>query len=778
MTIRNIRGAFHKFRLNSIFSRILLTIFSGMLLIVMLAMLFYFTRTYQASKDSREQLIHSYVESVSSSSSIILVDNLAQEINNLANSYYLLELIYYTQPTASMINYALTNLKVFSTGNIYIDSIVVSIPRHDIVLDSMYRSYSLDNAPYINLISSFTNYRPGYVVESNNKRSRFFCFEDEYYLARNFVLQENNNLATIFFHINMHQFYKAISKELPGYIQLYIYNDKNSTVFPEDVDYSSIGLSEKEMQSLLTQNPNSLQKNKFTYFYYPASQNGWSFIAKIESSHFIPQIGSLLQLLLPILVITLTGAIVVSIIISIVIYNPLRHMFNSVMTGLTDHGNASKNEIDYVTYAFSEVNASVRHLEGILDSLTPDIIGRIFSGLLNNKSPGYQYVKTALQSINSVFKFDDIYVVAAIAFPFEFELGAEEFVDGSNFKKINSVLSAFNTRTNTHSFVKYMEEKVVAIVTSFDANADINDAHKVIDQLEALLNECLNKDSIEILYARGHFYHSILDVTASYNRAAGLIRQARGVHKSSSHADESSQSNLPGILESDVTPSLGAEDPREALKYQVFQILTNIEVQNPVEAKSILMNIFEDLHAHKPICDNETISLMSFLDIFTEMLEEKYLVNENILNRSRILQEKCRNPGEAELVDLLAETKRLSEELIDQAQCHYKSTQNQYLLKAKAYIQTNYTDPSLSLETISDECSITPNYLSKLFVSSGINYSEYIGQLRILKSVSLLKESDMTIKEIATACGFNSPQSFIRVFKKQVGDTPGKFREF
>ena len=778
MNIQSIRGFFHKFRLNSVFGRILLTVFSGMLVIVLLAMLFYFSQTYQTSKDNREQLIYSYVETVSSSSSIILKDNLAQEINNLASSYYLLELIYYTEPTATMINYALTNLKVFSTNNIYIDTIMVSIPRHNLILDSQYKSYSQDDSPYTAMISNFTNYRPGYVIESNNKRSRFFCFEDEYYLARNFVLQDTNNLATIYFHINMHQFYKAIFKELPSYIQLYIYNEKNHSVFPKDVDYSSNDLSEDEMQSMGQQNLNSLRKNKYTYLYNSASQIGWSYIAKIETSQFFPQIALLIHLLLPILVITITGAIIISIIISIVIYNPLRHMFNSVINELTQHDGSPRNEINYVTYAFSEVNASIKQMEDILDSLTPDIIGRIFSSLLNNKSLGYQYIKTALQSINSVFKFDDIYVVAAIAYPFEFEIGAEESGYGNALKTIQSVLSAFNVRTDTHSYVKYIEENIVAIITSFNANADINDAHKVIDQLEALLIEYLNKDGIEIFYARGHFYHSILDVTASYNRALGLIKKARNVHPSISQDDENNQSNFPQISGQKEISSYTSEDPREALRYQVMQILTNIEAQNPVEANLTLKNIFEDIHVHKPICDNEILSLMSFLDIFTEILEDKHLINENIINLSRLLQEKGRNTSEAEFVDILTETKHLSEALIDEAQCHYKSMQNQYLLKAKDYIQINYKDPGLSLQVIADECNITPNYLSRLFVSCGINYSEYISQFRILKSVSLLKESDMTINDIATECGFNSPQSFIRVFKKQVGDTPGKFREF
>ena len=39
-----------------------------------------------------------------------------------------------------------------------------------------------------------------------------------------------------------------------------------------------------------------------------------------------------------------------------------------------------------------------------------------------------------------------------------------------------------------------------------------------------------------------------------------------------------------------------------------------------------------------------------------------------------------------------------------------------------------------------------------------------------------LKESEAPIKEIAVQCGFNSVQSFNRVFKQVTGQAPGEYR--
>ncbi|MDR1001244.1 MAG: hypothetical protein LBL96_10685 [Clostridiales bacterium] len=85
--IGQLKKIYKIFRFNSIFCRIFIAVFSGVLLIVILAVLLYYNNTYNNAKIDREQIMHSYIESVSASASLILSDNLAREINNLANSY-------------------------------------------------------------------------------------------------------------------------------------------------------------------------------------------------------------------------------------------------------------------------------------------------------------------------------------------------------------------------------------------------------------------------------------------------------------------------------------------------------------------------------------------------------------------------------------------------------------------------------------------------------------------------------------------------------------------
>ena len=58
----------------------------------------------------------------------------------------------------------------------------------------------------------------------------------------------------------------------------------------------------------------------------------------------------------------------------------------------------------------------------------------------------------------------------------------------------------------------------------------------------------------------------------------------------------------------------------------------------------------------------------------------------------------------------------------------------------------------------------------------GGGFTDYLNQYRIAKAKPLLEKNELTISEVGEQVGFNSAQSFIRVFKKYEGETPGQYR--
>lgn len=94
-------------------------------------------------------------------------------------------------------------------------------------------------------------------------------------------------------------------------------------------------------------------------------------------------------------------------------------------------------------------------------------------------------------------------------------------------------------------------------------------------------------------------------------------------------------------------------------------------------------------------------------------------------------------------------------------------------------IHNNIADENLSVTGIADQMRITSSYLSRFFkLKMGMGVLDYIHQYRIERAKEMLASSEkVKIKEVATTTGFYNISTFIRVFKKIEGMTPGQYQE-
>lgn len=91
------------------------------------------------------------------------------------------------------------------------------------------------------------------------------------------------------------------------------------------------------------------------------------------------------------------------------------------------------------------------------------------------------------------------------------------------------------------------------------------------------------------------------------------------------------------------------------------------------------------------------------------------------------------------------------------------------------YINTHLHE-RLDVDTLANECSLSPDYLSFLFKKNiGINLSRYIRTQRLQASKEMLKEN-YSVSDTAYYLGFCSESYFIKCFKQEYGITPRAFK--
>jgi len=99
-------------------------------------------------------------------------------------------------------------------------------------------------------------------------------------------------------------------------------------------------------------------------------------------------------------------------------------------------------------------------------------------------------------------------------------------------------------------------------------------------------------------------------------------------------------------------------------------------------------------------------------------------------------------------------------------------TRNKILLQVLEYMQANVEEP-LSMQEISDFVGVSVRQIERTF-QKFLNQSpkRFYKNIRIEHARKLLATTDMSIVEIALACGFCSPSHFSRVFRAEFGETP------
>jgi AraC-like DNA-binding protein len=103
---------------------------------------------------------------------------------------------------------------------------------------------------------------------------------------------------------------------------------------------------------------------------------------------------------------------------------------------------------------------------------------------------------------------------------------------------------------------------------------------------------------------------------------------------------------------------------------------------------------------------------------------------------------------------------------------------NEMILKVTAFIEERYMIKELSLNMLASHFQISVPYLSKLFKDhTGQNFLNYLIDIRMREAKRLLEDTTKTVSEIADRIGYTNYSSFIRIFKKYTGITPGEYRE-
>ena len=94
-----------------------------------------------------------------------------------------------------------------------------------------------------------------------------------------------------------------------------------------------------------------------------------------------------------------------------------------------------------------------------------------------------------------------------------------------------------------------------------------------------------------------------------------------------------------------------------------------------------------------------------------------------------------------------------------------------------AFLEAQYTDPGICVSLVAEKFNLSEKYLfSFVKEQTGKSFGDYIESLRLQRAEALLRDTEDAINVIHEKIGFNSQNTFYKVFKRVYGVSPGTWR--
>lgn len=97
--------------------------------------------------------------------------------------------------------------------------------------------------------------------------------------------------------------------------------------------------------------------------------------------------------------------------------------------------------------------------------------------------------------------------------------------------------------------------------------------------------------------------------------------------------------------------------------------------------------------------------------------------------------------------------------------------------RAHQYLLEHYKE-DVKLSEIADYCHQQEAALCRTYKrETGMTLFQHLQYIRIESACTMLRNTSLSIAEVAYSCGFNTPSTFNRLFQDKMGMTPGEYRK-
>ena len=507
------------------------------------------------------------------------------------------------------------------------------------------------------------------------------------------------------------------------------------------------------------------------YYLHTAESTGLSYLCTIPEGVLSLSENLRLMEILPFMLVILVASLLCSVIITGKLYKPIHNLLKSVYSNSGEFGDEQpvigKNELDFFRIAYEDIAGKARWLKELTDNMTPAVLERMFYRIILDTCPDDMYVENTLESIGNPCKVDDIYLLllgevvpgsGTIITEKERRLCHERIIGAIRVCAAGSFQTSFINRDGYTVYIICFPEHNLAQVI------------QMVPALNMEIGRTLKQFPFTLLFSLSAPCTCIYDLRLSYQEALQGLRTIRLLRDSGSAAGGAPSGGGEGET------ALHVPTEEDFLRQRVAYLVQITVEGNKDRAEDFAARMIKDILSSSEDPATVSASVKAFAELLIEQMSSHSLKEQAEQHRARLYEHLNESGGVIERMERYVTL--FSVRLIEVLDANVNKSALRHIQAARNYMQEKYSDSALSLNSVSEHIGVTPSHLSRL-LNAHLNqgFSSYINWIRVEKAKELLRDTNHSSATVCERTGFNSVQSFNRVFKKQTGMTPGQFRK-
>jgi|GEM_PF-706859 len=588
---------------------------------------------------------------------------------------------------------------------------------------------------------------------------RVLLYNRRIFLAADFCLP--NFVGVLFYEINRGHLYDIIQAENEKFdTTIYVYDENGNLLF----DYMAAGLQPADFANdnlfLTAESPDT----DGSYYMHTSETLGWKYLVRVNPDESQIPFAALISLLLPVLGVYVLISQMFSLYITRSVYRPINRLIQITTNPKSEREQANqaetpKTEIDYLELAYLDSLGKNQQHRELMETISDDILEQLLRGILSGKNVNAKSIVHTLEGIGRDDLLEGYYLAMAAELRYS-EGAVPTLVEEELYQRSLLKVFAEAPKSGYQGMVFSVDARRAAVILCFPREASVLQIRELCFRLQSEVTSKVQELPYCVVLGKGKIYSDLASLQFSWHEAQEDIQ----------------------YLQYMAVEQHGSEEEKPSASYEQRYYIERVRQIYALAQKGCLEDAEEGVFAMlQEIREREVDLENCYQALIDDVIEA--LISE------RVTQEEMKRAGISSSVE---ETKQLSrgpnpQEFMEQF--YQKSLplilessrrhHNRYVEDAKEFMKTHYMEGTLTLNEISEAVGISSSYLSGIFAeSTGIGVNTYLNDYRVEQARRFLTETNLNISEIGYKCGFNSAQSFGRVFKKHTGITPKQFREF